>query len=102
MRSWLVALSFFAMAAAHGSGLAAQESPARGPAGNEAPAAPVVDAPAGFIIGPEDVLSIVFWRDKEMSTTACRRISRGSGGRRTVSTGSTNMCFRTRPARATR
>jgi polysaccharide export outer membrane protein len=55
------------MAAAHGSGLSAQEAPARGPAGHEAPA-PVVDAPAGFIIGPEDVLSIVFWRDKEMST----------------------------------
>jgi len=29
---------------------------------------PVVDPPAGFVIGPGDVLSIVFWRDKEMSS----------------------------------
>jgi len=29
-----------------------------------APAEP----PSGFVIGPEDVLSIVFWRDKEMTT----------------------------------
>jgi polysaccharide export outer membrane protein len=68
MRGWLVAITFFAVAAARGSGLSAQEAPARGPAGHEAGAAPVLDAPAGFIIGPEDVLSIVFWRDKEMST----------------------------------
>ena len=26
-----------------------------------------IPLPAGFVIGPEDVLSIVFWRDKEMS-----------------------------------
>lgn len=29
---------------------------------------PAVDPPAGFVIGPGDVLSIVFWRDKEMSS----------------------------------
>ena len=29
---------------------------------------PGVDPPEGFVIGPEDVLSIVFWRDKDMST----------------------------------
>jgi polysaccharide export outer membrane protein len=26
------------------------------------------DAPPGYVIGPDDVLSIVFWRDKDMST----------------------------------
>jgi polysaccharide export outer membrane protein len=31
-------------------------------------ASPAVDLPAGFVIGPDDVLSIVFWRDKEMTT----------------------------------
>ena len=31
--------------------------------------APVgVSLPAGYVIGPEDVLSIVFWRDKDMSS----------------------------------
>ena len=31
--------------------------------------APVaVSLPAGYVIGPEDVLAIVFWRDKEMSS----------------------------------
>ena len=25
-------------------------------------------APAGYVIGPDDVLSVVFWRDKDMST----------------------------------
>src|SRR5437763_19097 len=35
-----------------------------------APAAPAaaVPLPAGYTIGPEDVLSIVFWRDKDMSS----------------------------------
>jgi len=31
-------------------------------------AAPGVSSPPGFLIGPEDVLSIVYWRDKEMTT----------------------------------
>ena len=29
---------------------------------------PGVDPPAGFVLGPEDVLSIIFWRDTDMST----------------------------------
>ena len=67
MRRWLIALAIISLAAAAGD---AQEAPARGPAsGTEAPAVvPAADLPAGFVIGPEDVLSIVFWRDKEMST----------------------------------
>jgi polysaccharide export outer membrane protein len=33
-----------------------------------APAAPAgATLPAGYVIGPDDVLSIVFWRDKDMS-----------------------------------
>lgn len=67
MRRWLIALALISLAAAAGG---AQEVPAPGPAsGTEAPAVgPADDLPAGFVIGPEDVLSIVFWRDKEMST----------------------------------
>jgi polysaccharide export outer membrane protein len=41
----------------------AQPRPAQQPA---APAA-VVDVPAEYLIGPEDVLGIVFWRDTEMT-----------------------------------
>jgi polysaccharide biosynthesis/export protein len=32
------------------------------------PAASTVNPPPGFVIGPADVLSIVYWRDKDMST----------------------------------
>jgi polysaccharide biosynthesis/export protein len=38
------------------------------PAHDAAVAAIAVDPPAGFVLGPDDVLSVVFWRDKEMST----------------------------------
>ena len=41
---------------------ASQDPPA---SGGEPAGAPVV--PAGYVIGVEDVLSIVFWKDKEMS-----------------------------------
>ena len=35
---------------------------------NGKPVAPAgVPLPAGYVIGPEDVLSVVFWRDKELS-----------------------------------
>jgi polysaccharide export outer membrane protein len=51
MHRWFVALSFIALFASLGGVVCAQGT-----------------APAGFVIGPEDVLSIVFWRDKEMST----------------------------------
>jgi len=30
-----------------------------------------VDASANYVIGPDDVLSIVFWRDKDMSCEVC-------------------------------
>ena len=35
--------------------------------GNGAPATSTVALPADYVIGPEDVLAILFWRDKEMS-----------------------------------
>jgi polysaccharide export outer membrane protein len=38
---------------------------------NSAPVAPAPSAtvvPSGFVIGPADVLTIVYWRDKDMST----------------------------------
>jgi polysaccharide biosynthesis/export protein len=43
--------------------VAAPQTPANGK-----PVAPAgVPLPAGYVIGPEDVLSVVFWRDKELS-----------------------------------
>ena len=70
MRRWVVvALSFIPIAANVSGGMSAQEVPAPAAAErNTAVIRPSVDPPEGFVIGPEDVLSIVFWRDKEMST----------------------------------
>ncbi|MGB2712538.1 MAG: polysaccharide biosynthesis/export family protein [Vicinamibacterales bacterium] len=43
--------------------VAAPQAPANGK-----PVAPAgVPLPVGYVIGPEDVLSVVFWRDKELS-----------------------------------
>lgn len=86
----LVAFSFVALGALSSAGVHAQKAngPNGGNGGNAAghvagnavvtsaatagrPAAPVaaaVDPSTQYVIGPEDVLSIVFWRDKEMST----------------------------------
>jgi polysaccharide biosynthesis/export protein len=71
VRRWVVAaLSFIPIAATVAGGMSAQEAPATAPAAgrNAAVITPGVDPPEGFVIGPEDVLSIVFWRDKDMST----------------------------------
>jgi polysaccharide export outer membrane protein len=67
---WLVALSLVAVVATRGRDLCAQQTQAAEPAApsDTAESTPRVDLPEGFIIGPDDVLSIVFWRDKEMST----------------------------------
>jgi polysaccharide export outer membrane protein len=49
-------------------GFAGQGTPAQSPA--QASVATPADAlalPAGYVIGPEDVLTIVFWREKDMS-----------------------------------
>jgi polysaccharide export outer membrane protein len=70
IRRWLAALSFVATAATWSGGVHAQEARAAGPASANPAAAtrPGADPPAGFVIGPEDVLSIVFWHNKDMST----------------------------------
>ena len=67
---WLVALSLVAVVATGARDLCAQQARAAEPAAarDTAESIPGVDPPSGFIIGPDDVLSIVFWRDKEMST----------------------------------
>lgn len=71
VRSAVVALSVFALLTPASAGqqpatqkpVAAPQAPANGK-----PVAPAgVPLPAGYVIGPEDVLSVVFWRDKELS-----------------------------------
>lgn len=52
--------------AAAASASAFGQQPSAGSA-SAAPASPAAVVPAGYVIGPDDVLSIVFWRDKEMS-----------------------------------
>ena len=70
MHRWLVAFSLAPLTAILSVGaVRAQEAPATDPAsGKGAAVKPAPDPPADFVIGPEDVLSIVFWRDKEMTT----------------------------------
>jgi polysaccharide export outer membrane protein len=69
VRRLLIALSFVATAATLVRGVRAQETRAASPASaGQAAAASVPDLPADFVIGPEDVLSIIFWRNQDMST----------------------------------
>jgi len=61
-----------ALAAAVSAGLpvstfAQATTPDEATNGNGSSAAAGVYVPAGYVIGQEDVLSVVFWRDKEMS-----------------------------------
>jgi len=85
-RALIAALSAAMLASVTlGAGLAlAQEAAPAAPTGAPAtptptpvPAAPAVPAgvvpPAGYVIGPEDVLAIVFWREKDLSTDAAVR-----------------------------
>jgi polysaccharide export outer membrane protein len=59
--------SAFAQTSATGSGSAASTAPA-------APALPVgVVPPPDYVIGAEDILTIVFWREKELSSEAVVR-----------------------------
>jgi polysaccharide export outer membrane protein len=59
------------------SGAAAQQPPApTPPAGAAAASRGVASAaavPADYVIGPEDVLSVVYWRDKDMTTDVAVR-----------------------------
>ena len=70
LRRLLAALSFVATAATVAGSVHAQQARAVDPASAKqaAPGMPGVDPPGGFVIGPEDVLSIIFWRDRDMST----------------------------------
>jgi polysaccharide export outer membrane protein len=70
MQRWVVVLSSGLAALTFAGVASAQEILASAPAAvTDAPAIrPAVDTPDGFVIGPDDVLSIVFWRDKEMTT----------------------------------
>ena len=60
-----------AAAAAFAEPQSAGATPAAAAAATRPAAAPVlppgVTPPAGFVIGPDDALSIVYWRDKDMS-----------------------------------
>lgn len=70
LRRLLAALSFVATAATVAGSVRAQQARAVDPASAKqaAPGLPGVDPQGGFVIGPEDVLSIIFWRDRDMST----------------------------------
>lgn len=57
-------------AAGQAAAPSASTSPARAPATT---AAPVAVPPPGYVIGPDDVLSVVFWRDKDMSVEVAVR-----------------------------
>jgi polysaccharide export outer membrane protein len=67
---WLLAVSCVAPAAAMPRSVDAQEARSAAAASVNETAATSREAtlPDGFVIGPDDVLSIIFWRDKEMST----------------------------------
>jgi polysaccharide biosynthesis/export protein len=69
IKRWLGAASFVATAATLAGSVSAQDARAAGAASvNETATTLDAKTPDGFVIGPDDVLSIVFWRDKEMST----------------------------------
>src|SRR5689334_3138751 len=70
----LLVLPLHAQQAKHTEGSAAAAAPVAVPAvtatPNTAPPAasiPSVEPPGDYVIGPEDVLGIVFWRDRDLS-----------------------------------
>jgi polysaccharide export outer membrane protein len=70
MYRWLLTLALAVWVPTSSGSVYGQEGRAGNPVPEPGSAAvmPGADAPADFVIGPEDVLSIVFWRDKDMST----------------------------------
>jgi polysaccharide export outer membrane protein len=74
---WGLALGFAAIVLILEAAALAQATQTGQPANSGkaiAPAAPVgVTTPADYVIGPDDVLTIVFWREKDMSTDAAVR-----------------------------
>jgi len=69
-RAWLIAALLACGGLAHAQTQTQPPAPAPGLPRPAAPAPPVlagVDVPEHYIIGPGDVLGIVFWREKELS-----------------------------------
>ena len=66
--------SFVLVAALFSSAAFAQQPAAPATTAVAPPAVPAgVELPAGYVIGPDDVLTVVFWRDKEMSAEVAVR-----------------------------
>ena len=66
-------LTTLALILAVGTGLVAQQAPpaAKPPAGVTVPTG--VTPPADYVIGPDDILTIVYWRDKDMTADVAVR-----------------------------
>ena len=72
-----LALALALAAGLMSTGATAQQPPAATPPAGAAAAsrgaAPAAAVPADYVIGPEDVLSVVYWRDKDMTTDVAVR-----------------------------
>lgn len=70
-RSFVIALVLGcaapALAQQSAPGAKAPATPPRGPAASPAAAAATTAVPPGYLIGPEDVLGVLFWREKDLS-----------------------------------
>lgn len=65
-RGWVAALLLFVLTVAPCAAQTTQKPPAT--AGNATATTPVpAQLPADYVIGPDDILTIVFWREKELS-----------------------------------
>src|SRR5262245_6076067 len=69
VKQGIAALATVLAIAGHGTRSAAQQQPSKvvAPPVGRASIAPTAVARADYIIGPDDVLTVVFWRDKDMS-----------------------------------
>jgi polysaccharide export outer membrane protein len=67
MHRYITATIVAGLSAVLASPAAAQSGPAQTPAATQAVPAGVTPPP-GYVIGPEDVLSIIYWRDEDMTT----------------------------------
>lgn len=75
-RVWSPGLGAICLAVFTAGSVAAQvkaQQPADAPANAASHAPAGVALPAGYVIGPEDILSIVVWREKDMSADAVVR-----------------------------
>jgi polysaccharide export outer membrane protein len=68
MHRWFITLSFVAMAGTLGADQQVRGAGSPSAKPGRPTLAAAIEPPPGFVIGPADVLSIVFWRDKDMST----------------------------------